>query len=348
MLTSNSRRPGLEGTEQSCGSAGRPILTADLRPPTTDRLHFHFLSKLDFNPGNGHETHPSHLITAPPSRPRLNPHTPQPGDTLIVPTKHIHTNNTSKMLPPRPLTTSALTAAAKATATATKPSTTTTTTLHQQIRCLHANIPPARIPKPTPFVPDPTTFLTLIGRDMSKHAAKIPTWDALFSLTSAQLRESGLEPARNRRYLLHWRERFRNGIFGIGGDLTNVVDGVGEIKIIEVPVVGATAKGSDVGRATLTSSPGMRKVVVNVPAGKDMPDVPLNKVKPVAQVRILRSSVIAGSKLEEVKGRPGVARIVAKEGLWEVRRGHKVDGGERRKAEVRSKRRAEERKTSRG
>jgi hypothetical protein len=32
------------------------------------------------------------------------------------------------------------------------------------------------------------------------------------------------------------------------------------------------------------------------------------------------------------------------EGIWEIRRGHKVDGGERRKAEVRAKRRAAENK----
>jgi hypothetical protein len=41
------------------------------------------------------------------------------------------------------------------------------------------------------------------------------------------------------------------------------------------------------------------------------------------------------------------AQIKVKEGLWEERRGHKVDGGERRKAEVRFKRRSEERKKAR-
>ena len=204
---------------------------------------------------------------------------------------------------------------------------------------------PARIPRPTPFVPDPATFLTLIGRNMSQHSAKIPTWEALFSLTSDQLRESGIEPPRSRRYLLHWREKFRNGEFGIGGDLTDVTDGAGEVKIIEVP---ASSSATTVGRATLTSSAGMRKIVVNVPAGQDAPSVPLDKIKPVTKVKIVRSSIIAGSHVEAIQGRPGVARIVAKEGLWEQRRGHKIDGGERRKAEVRAKRRAEERKTTRG
>jgi len=220
------------------------------------------------------------------------------------------------------------------------------TLFNTQLRCLHANAAPVRIPRPTPFVPNPETFLTLIGRNMSQHSAKFPSWEALFSLTSEQLRESGIEPARNRRYLLHWREKFRNGEFGIGGDLTDVQDGAGEIKIIEVPTT-TSSSASSTARATLTSSPGMRKVVVNVPAGQLMPSKPLEQVKPVSNVKIVRSGIIAGSHVEHIKGRPGVARIVAKEGLWEQTRGHKVDGGERRKAEVRSKRRAEERKTSR-
>ncbi|KAK5139268.1 hypothetical protein LTR04_003732, partial [Oleoguttula sp. CCFEE 6159] len=149
-------------------------------------------------------------------------------------------------------------------------------------------MPAARIPPPTPFVPDPQTFLTLIGRNMSQHAAKIPTWEALFSLTSQQLRESGVEPARSRRYLLHWREKFRNGQYGIGGDLSEVTDGVGELRVVEVPV--STGNRA----ATVTSSAGMKKVVVNVPAGADMPSVPLEQVKPVEQVRILGASTITG------------------------------------------------------
>lgn len=220
-----------------------------------------------------------------------------------------------------------------------------------QTRCLHANMAAKPIPSPTPFVPDPQTFLTLIGRNMSAHAAKIPSWEALFSLSSAQLRDSGVEPARSRRYLLHWREKFRNGEFGIGGDLTEVQDGVGELRIIEVPVKkaqGGEQSGGGEGaqrKATLTSSPGMRKMVVNVPAGQDKPT---GKPKPISMVKIVRSAVIAGPMIEHLKGVPNGAKIVAKEGLWEQKRGHKVDGGERRKAEVRSKRRAEERKTTRG
>ena len=70
----------------------------------------------------------------------------------------------------------------------------------------------------------------------------------------------------------------------------------------------------------------------------------------VAFVSLKNASVIKGPHVQPVKasegGAVGVARIVRKEGLWEDRRGHKVDGGERRKAEVRAKRRRAERKAA--
>ncbi|KAI5197488.1 hypothetical protein E4T39_07285 [Aureobasidium subglaciale] len=216
---------------------------------------------------------------------------------------------------------------------------TTTSFVQTQLRCLHAKVVAKDIPKPTPFVPDAQTFLTLIGRKMSQHAQKIPDWNALFSLSSLQLRELGVEPARSRRYLLHWRNKFRQGSFGIGGDLTDVQDGVGELRIVEVPAASGTA--------TLTSSPGMRKIVVNVPAGQDKPSRSLDQIKPVQGTKVIRSNIIGGSSVEAIKEKPGAAKIVAKEGLWEIKRGHKIDGGERRKAEVRYKRRVEERKTTR-
>merc|ERR1711964_946285 len=61
------------------------------------------------------------------------------------------------------------------------------TTRTTQARCLHQRVKAKPIPKPTPFVPNSGTFLTLIGRNLSQHASKIPSWRALFSLTSAQL-----------------------------------------------------------------------------------------------------------------------------------------------------------------
>ena len=70
----------------------------------------------------------------------------------------------------------------------------------------------------------------------------------------------------------------------------------------------------------------------------------------VAFVSLKNASIIKGPHVEPIKasvgGAVGVARIVRKEGLWEDRRGHKVDGGERRKAQVRAKKRRAERKAA--
>jgi hypothetical protein len=94
--------------------------------------------------------------------------------------------------------------------------------------------------------------------------------------------------------------------------------------------------------ATATISPGKRKIVVNVKS--DSEGQPLEHPKPVAGVRVIGAHTIVGPHVQPSKAGKG-ARIAVKEGLWEVRRGRKIDGGERRKAEVRAKRRSEENKT---
>ena len=120
-----------------------------------------------------------------------------------------------------------------------------------QTRQLHRRMPIPKIPPQTPFVPDLQTFLTLIGRNLSQYSSKIPTWEALFSLTSPQLKELGIEPPRSRRYLLRWREKFRNGEYGIGGDLKSVENAQAELRIVEVP------SPHQIG--TATTSPGKKK-----------------------------------------------------------------------------------------
>ncbi|KAK3700024.1 telomere length regulation protein [Vermiconidia calcicola] len=238
-------------------------------------------------------------------------------------------------------------------------------TTHTHTRSLHRlNATTQRIPTPTPFVPDVPTFLTLIGRNLQTHAAKIPTWEALFTLTSQQLRESGVEPPRARRYLLWWRERFRKGVVGIGGDLRHVRDGKAELRVVE------TESGRSVDRVgTLTRGPGMRKVVVNMPSTSSSEETasmeteteaPPNIASPppqlsskeaertaVSGVKIIHGSAIGGRGVQAVKGQQGVAVLKVQEGLWEQKRGHKVDGGERRKEMVRAKRRVQERKMAR-
>lgn len=215
------------------------------------------------------------------------------------------------------------------------------------IRSLQHSIPIRPVPKPIPFIPDHTTFLTVIGRGLLAHAPKIQSWEALFTLSSKQLKELQVEPARSRKYLLKWCERYRNGEYGIGGDCQHVTDGVAELKLVEAPVGNHPIPGmhSRSAMVTATRDPGTRKVVVNVPLGADQPTEPLELVKGVQGVVVKGAKTIKGSYVEAVKGSGGLkARIRVQEGIWEVRRGHKVDGGERRKAEVRAKRRAAENK----
>lgn len=211
----------------------------------------------------------------------------------------------------------------------------TQSTKATQTRCLHQRVKAKPIPPPTPFVPNTQTFLTLIGRNLAQHASKIPSWKALFTLTSTQLKELGIDPPRSRRYLLRWREKFRNRQYGVGGDFKFVKNGVAELRVAEVPVSGHAP-------ATATLSPGKRKIVVNVAAGGSAPSKPLKPV-PVKGIHIKGAHTIVGPHVLPVKGGMG-AKIVVKEGLWEDRRGHKIDGGERRQAEVRAKRRGEEKR----
>ncbi|KAJ4370664.1 telomere length regulation protein [Neocucurbitaria cava] len=176
----------------------------------------------------------------------------------------------------------------------------------------------------------------------------IPSWDALFTLTSPQLKELGVEPARSRRYLLQWREKYRNGEYGIGGDCAHVnPEGVAELKVVEAPVMPNPQLGGTISprsaAATATHDPGTRKFVVNVPVGDEAGSV--EALPKVQGVIVKGAKTIKGSYVEPVKGSEGLrARIRLQEGIWEVKRGHKVDGGERRKAEVRAKRRAAENK----
>lgn len=218
----------------------------------------------------------------------------------------------------------------------------------QCIRCLHQNTETPRVPAPTPFVPDVETFLSLIGRGMSKHASKLPSWDKLFTLSSAELRDLGIEPARQRKYLLRKREKFRRGQYGPGGDLENVVEGVAQLRVVEVPYESTTeATDKSVSLpSSATSTPGMRRVIVNLsPDATDYKHDPSKPVKRFEHMKIYNGSMIKGPFIQLIKGTNGSAALIkAQEGMWEDKQGHKVDGGERRRAEVRAKRRIEERR----
>ncbi|CAN8095645.1 unnamed protein product [Discula destructiva] len=206
----------------------------------------------------------------------------------------------------------------------------TTCPTHQplQIRCAHkrANLP---IPSPVPFVPDVKTFLTLIGRGLGQHTAKFPTWEALFSLTSSQLKELGIEPPRTRRYLIHWRDKYRLGYFGPGGDIKHVQDGVAKLAIEEI---------EDGPLETY-------RRVYNIPFDKKIDEVsPEDKVK--VDGYKARGHGVSGPSALPMRGEKA-ALVSPVEGMWEHKRGRKVNGGERRRKEVLFKKHVEERKAQR-
>jgi hypothetical protein len=188
------------------------------------------------------------------------------------------------------------------------------------------------------------TFLTLIGRGLNKYANKFPSWNALFSLTSPQLKELGIEPPRNRRYLLHWMQRYRKGSLGPGGDFQYVRDGEAILKVATPP----------------PSALSDTKWVVNVPAEFD-PEAPPPKAAPKKTedgedtesylvrpngYKVVGHKTIAGPYAKPL---PGVSGVVVKvtEGMWEDKQGRKIDGGERRRAETRFKKRSAERRAER-
>ncbi|EPS42711.1 hypothetical protein H072_3300 [Dactylellina haptotyla CBS 200.50] len=79
-------------------------------------------------------------------------------------------------------------------------------------RLLHHSREARPIPAASSTAPDVNTFLTKIGRNMIQHESKFTDWDHFMGTTPQQLRDMGIEPARDRRYLIDWRERYRNGI----------------------------------------------------------------------------------------------------------------------------------------
>ncbi|EEH47918.1 uncharacterized protein PADG_04002 [Paracoccidioides brasiliensis Pb18] len=236
---------------------------------------------------------------------------------------------------------------------------------HRFIRHLHKVAQPVHVPPPTPFVPDLTTFLSLIGRNMVRFAPKFASWDELFTLSSAQMKDRGIEPPRSRRYLLRWRQKFRRGEYGVGGDFDHVVDGVAHLRVIEVARDTTQEKndntltshdGNDGSQksdnvppltvtGSVTLSPGMKWAVVNLPPGETEPKEIPRPLKRYKAVRLVRGGMLRAPYLKVLKGTNGTAgTIQVQEGMWEDRRGRKIDGGERRQAEVRAKRKSEERK----
>ncbi|OLN84478.1 Protein FYV4, mitochondrial [Colletotrichum chlorophyti] len=197
-----------------------------------------------------------------------------------------------------------------------------------QTRWLHKTREAPPVPSPIPVVPDVPTLLKVLGRGLSQHVDKFPSWEALFTLTSPQLRELGLEPPRARRYLLSWLEKYRKGAFGVGGDFKHIQDGEAFLKVFRDPKT-------------------EKKMVVNVPAPDfEVTSESIKGLPRPAGYTVRGAHTISGPHALPLKAGEG-ARVVVTEGMWEHKQGHKVDGGERRRSEVRFRKRIAARRAER-
>lgn len=133
----------------------------------------------------------------------------------------------------------------------------------------------------------------------------------------------------------------------MGGDLKNVKDGGAELRVVEVRVANAEFPKSG-STSTAIGLQRTKRMIVNEPPEVMEKSPSSDQLKPVDGMKVIGVRTIVGPYVQPVKGTSGsVATIKVQEGMWEVRRGLKVDGGERRKVQVRRKRLLEERRTSR-
>lgn len=185
---------------------------------------------------------------------------------------------------------------------------------------------------------------------MSRYASKLNSWNDFFTMSSEDFRNAGIETAKDRKYLLRWREKFRQKEYGVGGDLDHVHEGIAQLRAIEVTSdVGSNNEAShgqrkDRTRAgSLTQSPGKKWIVVNPPFGTTRLLCNPTHWRKYAQIKLHSGNQLKGPYLKLVKGTNGtVAELHVQEGMWEHRLGRKIDGGERRRAEVRAKKRSQE------
>lgn len=128
-------------------------------------------------------------------------------------------------------------------------------------------------------------------------------------------------------------QRYRKGALGPGGDFEFVKDGEAILKVATPPA------------SVVTDT----KWVVNVPHGAEAEAEASSEPSTLPRPKgytVRGSRSITGPYAQPLPEEAG-AVVKVTEGMWEQRRGRKIDGGERRRAEVRFKRRSAERRAER-
>lgn len=178
-------------------------------------------------------------------------------------------------------------------------------------------------------------------------------------MTGPQLQELGIEPARSRKYLLDWMQRYRRGAFGPGGDFRYVKDGQAQLKValspewphahkivVNVPFEQQATKTETEGETAADEAAAATQDAVGGEAAELTElEKPTSYPRPrLYTVKGLRS--ISGPFATPLSGHQG-AVVKVTDGMWEHKQGRKIDGGERRRAEVQFKRRSAERRAER-
>jgi len=214
-------------------------------------------------------------------------------------------------------------------AVATEPLTPPLTWPPELLQTLGKKILPANypiVPDPIPLVPDVATLLMIIGRGMDKHSAKIETWEALFTLNTNEFIELGVNPPRDRKYLIKWLHRFRLRQYGPAGDLKYVEHGKARLCV-------------------WTDCIRDKRRVINVPFRADPLKIPESELCFPKDYWVSGSYSIKGPlALRDKRVAHDEAIVTVRPGMWEHKRGLKIDGGERRRKSVRFQKLAAQRK----
>ncbi|KAF9294248.1 IGR protein motif-domain-containing protein [Linnemannia elongata] len=68
------------------------------------------------------------------------------------------------------------------------------------------------VPAPRGDIQDPSAFLTKIGRNSASLADKFKSWEHLFTATPAEMKADMSLSVKQRRWILNWTEKYRQGI----------------------------------------------------------------------------------------------------------------------------------------
>lgn len=89
-----------------------------------------------------------------------------------------------------------------------------------------------------------------------------------------------------------------------------------------------------------------KKLVVNVPLGQTIKSTPVDELSRVTGYKVKGAKTIVGPYAIPIKEEAGV-HVKVTEGMWEDKLGVKIDGGERRRTQVRYKKHILERREAR-